>query len=505
MLLKANNKVETNRYELEIVIDENELEVAVAAAYKRNADKIALPGFRKGKAPRSLVEKMYGVEFFYEDALNILYPDAVDFALKESGLEIVSNDIGFDLVSMDKSGVDFKITVTVKPEVEVKSYKGLKAEKLKAVVTDDEVDQQVKNVAERNARLESVTDRPAAIDDTVVIDFEGFTDGKAFEGGKSEGYSLKLGSNSFIPGFEDQIVGHSIDEEFDVNVNFPEEYHAEELKGKPAVFKIKLHEIKVTELPVIDDEFAKDVSEFDTLDEYKADLKAKLLDGKVKSADDAVEQQLMQGIIDNIVAEIPDAMIESKIDENVQSFGYRLQMQGMDLNTYVQYMGGDMAAFRDSFKGQAENQVKLRLALEKIAQLEGLTATEDEINNELDKLAKDYNMKLEEVKAAIPQGELERDIVVGKAMDFVRENAEIAEVDALSEKKPATKKPAAKKSTAAKKPAAEKAEDGEKKPAAKKAASTAKKTTSTSTAKKTTSTAKKAPAKKAETAESEEK
>ncbi len=515
MLLKANNKVDTNRYELEIVIDDKELEAAVVAAYKKNADKITLPGFRKGKAPRSLVERMYGVEFFYEDALNILYPDAVDFALKEAELEIVSNDIGFDLVSMDKTGVDFKITVTVKPEVEMKGYKALKAEKLKAVVTDEEVDQQVKNVAERNARLENVTDRAAAMDDTVVIDFEGFTDGKAFDGGKAEGYTLKLGSNSFIPGFEDQIVGHSIDEEFDVNVTFPEEYHAEELKGKPAVFKIKLHEIKVTELPVIDDEFAKDVSEFDTLDEYKADLKAKLLDGKTKTADDAVEEQLMQGIIDNVVAEIPDAMIESKMDENVQSFGYRLQMQGMDLNTYVKYMGGDMAAFRESFRGQAEKQVKLRLALEKIAALENLVASEEEINAEYEKYAKDYNMELENIKAAIPESELVKDIVVGKAMTFVRENAEIVEVDALSEKKPAAKKPAAKKTSTAKKPAAKKeeapkAEDGEKKPAAKKT-TTAKKTASTASkaadgekkpaAKKTTTTAKKPAAKKAEAEE----
>lgn len=474
MLLKANNKVETNRYELEIVIDDKELETAVAKAYQRNASKITIPGFRKGKAPRSLVEKMYGAEFFYEDALNILYPDAVDFALKEANLEIVSNDIGFDLVSMDKTGVDFKITVTVKPEVEMKAYKGFKAEKLKAVVTDEEVDGQVKSVAERNARLESVTDRAAQMDDTVVIDFEGFTDGKAFEGGKAEGYSLKLGSNAFIPGFEEQIVGHSIDEEFDVNVTFPEDYHAEELKGKPAVFKIKLHEIKVTELPVIDDEFAKDVSEFDTLDEYKADLKTKMLENKEKSADNAVEEQLMEGLIDNIVAEIPDAMIESKIDENVQSFGYRLQMQGLDLNTYVKYMGGDMAAFRDSFREQAEKQVKIRLALEKIAALEGLEASEEEINAEYEKYAKDYSMELDQIKASIPESELVKDIVVGKAMTLVRDSAEITEVDSLSEKKPAAKKPAAKKSTAAKS-SSKKTEDAEKKPAAKKTGDAAKK------------------------------
>lgn len=476
MLLKANNKVETNRYELEIVIDEAEWEEANAKAYTRNAAKITLPGFRKGKAPRSLVERMYGAEFFYEDALNILYPDAVDFAVKEANVELVSQDIGFDLVSMDKSGVDFKITVTVKPEVELKAYKGLKAEKIKAVVTDEDVETQLKNVAERNARLESVTDRPAAMDDTTVIDFEGFVDGKAFEGGKSEGYSLKLGSKSFIPGFEEQIVGHSVGESFDVVVTFPEDYHAEELKGKEATFKINLHEIKVTELPTIDDEFAKDVSEFDTLEEYKADLKAKLLENRQKTADDAVEDQLLQALIDNLVAEIPEAMIESKTDENVQSFGYRLQMQGLDLDTYVKYMGGDMAAFRDSFKEQAEKQVKVRLALEKVAQLESITPSEEEIDAEYQKYADEYKMELEQVKAAIPASELVKDLAVSKAMTFVRENAEVTEVDAPSEKKPAakktTKKPAAKtedgeKKPAAKKPAA-KAEDGEKKPAAKK-------------------------------------
>ena len=487
MLLKANNKVETNRYELEIVIDETEWEGAIAKAYTRNAAKITVPGFRKGKAPRSLVERMYGAEFFYEDALNILYPDAVDFAVKEANLELVSQDIGFDLVSMDKTGVDFKITVTVKPEVELKAYKGLKAEKIKAVVTDEDVETQLKNVAERNARLESVTDRPAAMDDTVVIDFEGFVDGNAFEGGKSEGYSLKLGSKSFIPGFEEQIVGHSVGESFDVVVTFPEDYHAEELKGKEATFKINLHEIKVTELPTIDDEFAKDVSEFDTLEEYKADLKAKLLENRQKTADDAVEDQLLQALIDNLVAEIPDAMIESKTDENVQSFGYRLQMQGLDLDTYVKYMGGDKAAFRDSFKEQAEKQVKVRLALEKIAQLESITPSEEEINAEYQKYADEYKMELEQVKAAIPESELVKDLAVSKAMTFVRENAEIAEVDAPSEKKTAAKKSAAKKTVAAK------TEDGDKKPAAKKT-TTAKKTTSA--AKKPAYTAKKTTAKK---------
>ncbi len=489
MLLKANNKVETNRYELEVVVDADELEAAVAKAYARERDRITVPGFRKGKAPRSLVERLYGASFFYNDAMEILYPDAVDFAVKEAGLELVSNDIGFDLVSMDKTGVDFKLTVTVKPEVELKAYKGLKAEKVKAVVTDEDVDAQVKNVAERNARLVSVTDRPAADGDTVTIDYEGFCDGKPFEGGKAEGYALKLGSGSFIPGFEEQIVGHSVEEEFEIGVTFPEEYHAEELKGKPATFKIKLHEIKMTEVPVIDDEFAKDVSEFDTLEEYKADLKAKLLENREKTADDAVEDQLLTALIDNLVAEIPDAMIESKTDENVQSFAYRLQMQGLDLDTYVKYMGGDKAAFRDSFKEQAEKQVKVRLALEKIAELEKIAPSQEEIDAEYQKLADNYKMTVDQVKAAVPEADVAKDLAVTKAMTFVRENAKITEVDAPAEAKPAAKK------APAKKPAAKKPAEGEAKAAAEKAP--AKKTAAKKTAaKKPAEGEEKAPAKK---------
>ena len=463
MTLLGKNKVDTNRYELEISVDADAFEEAVAKAYKKEVEKITVPGFRKGKAPRAIIEKMYGSEVFYEEALNIIYPDAVEAAIKEAELEIVSNDIAFDLVKMDKTGLDFKVTITVKPEVELKAYKGLKAEKLKAVVTDEEVDAQVRNVAERNARLESVTDRAAADGDTVTIDFEGFVDGNAFEGGKAEGYSLKLGSNSFIPGFEDQIVGHNIDDEFDVNVTFPEDYHAEELKGKPAVFKVKLHEIKVTELPTVDDEFAKDVSEFDTLDEYKADLRAKLLDGKQKSAEDAAEAQLLDALLDGFSAEIPDAMIETRIDESIQDFAYRLQMQGLDLQTYVKYTGGDMNAMRDSFREQAERQVKTRLALEKVVELEGIKPTEDEINAEYEKFAKAYNMEIDKIKASIPENEIGKDICVTKAVDFIKANAVITEVDALTEKKPAAKKSAAKKTAA-------KAEDGEKKPAAKKSA-----------------------------------
>lgn len=472
MTLKETKKVETNRYELEILVDAKDFADALSKAYKQNVKKIAIPGFRKGKAPRHIIERLYGENFFFEDAIEIIYPEAVEAAIAESGLELVSNNIGFDLVSADKeTGLDFKVTITVKPtEIKLAAYKGLKAERVNPVVTDEEIDEQVKMIAERNARLENVTDRAAQNDDTVVIDYEGSVDGVPFDGGKADGYSLKLGSNSFIPGFEEQIVGHSIDEEFDINVKFPDEYHSEELKGKEAVFKIKLHEIKKTELPEIDDEFAKDVSEFDTIAEYKADLKAKALEQKSKNADDAVDSAIVDALLEGFEAEIPAEMIEARINESVQDFAYRLQMQGLNLETYVKYMGGDMNAFRDSFREQADKQVKLRLALEKIAADEKITPTDDDIEDEYKKLAENYNTELDNVKAAIPATELVKDIAVRKAFDFIRDNADITEVDTPSEKKPAAKKSTTKKTTAKK---AEDAEtDGEeKKSAAKKSTS----------------------------------
>ncbi len=470
MTLKDTKKVATNRYELEILVDAKDFAAALSKAYMKNVKKIAIPGFRKGKAPRHIIEKLYGESFFYEDAIEIIYPEAVEAAIVESGLELVSNNIGFDLVSADKeNGLDFKVTITVKPtEIKLGEYKGLKAERVTPVVTDEEIDEQVKTIAERNARLENVTDRAAENGDTVVIDYEGSVDGVAFEGGKADGHSLKLGSGAFIPGFEEQVVGHSIDEEFDINVTFPEEYHSEDLKGKAAVFKIKLHEIKKTELPEIDDEFAKDVSEFDTLAEYKADLKAKALENRSKMADDAVDSALVEALLEGFEAEIPEEMIEARIDESVQNFAYRLQTQGLNLETYVKYMGGDMAAFRDTFREQADKQVKLRLALEKIAADESIVPSDEDIEAEYKTLAEGYGTELENVKAAIPSTELVKDISVRKAFDFIRDNAVIADVEKATEKKPAAKK------TAAKKPAAKKAADGEAdgevKPAAKKTA-----------------------------------
>ncbi len=489
-MLKEFSKKETNRYELVITVDAETFAAAIKKAYQQNGKKINVPGFRKGKAPMSIIEKYYGESVFFEDALNIIYPDAVQSAIDESKLQFVDDKIDFDLISIDKEkGIEFKVVITVMPEVEIDGYKGLKAEKVKTVVTDEEIDAEVERIADRNSRMITVEDRAAAKDDTAVIDFEGFVDGKAFEGGKGEAYSLILGSNSFIPGFEDQIIGHNTGDEFDVNVSFPEDYHAEELKGKPAVFKVKINELKVKELPVVDDEFAKDVSEFDTLAEYKADLKAKAIERKDKQAESDVESQLVEQLIALVKAEIPQALIERRAEQSVEEFAYRLQSQGMDMKAYLKYMGGSIDDFKNTFLPQAENQVKIRLALEKIVELEKLEATEEDLNAEFEKMAKDYGMEVEKVKAAIPATELAKDLTVTKAMELVKANAVITEVDKKSEKteaKAPAKNPAAKKSTTTKKTTAKAAEGdaAEKKPAAKK--------TTSSTTKKTTSTAKKA-------------
>ena len=492
-MLKEFSKKETNRYELVISVDAEKFNEAIKQAYAENGKKINVPGFRKGKAPMGLIEKYYGESVFFEDALNIIYPEAVDAAITESKLEFVDDKIDFDLVSISKAdGVEFKIVITVKPEVEIDGYKGLTAEKVKAVVTDEEIDAEVNAVADRNSRMVTVEDRAAAMGDTALIDYEGFADGKAFDGGKGESYSLALGSGSFIPGFEEQVAGHNTGDEFDVNVTFPEEYHAEELKGKAATFKVKLHEIKVKEMPAIDDEFAKDVSEFDTLAEYKADLKAKALERKEKQSDADVENQIVEKLIELVKAEIPAAMIENRARQSVEEFAYRLQAQGMDLSTYLKYMGGNIDQFKDTFKPQAEAQVKIRLALEKVAELENIEITGEDLNAEFEKMAKDYNIEIDQVKASVPAEDLKKDLAVQKAMDVIKAAAVITEVDKRTEKteekKPA-KKTTAKKTTAkkadadgekpakkpaAKKPAAKKAADGEK-PAAKKPA--AKKTT----------------------------
>lgn len=459
MSLKETKKVDTNRYQLEITVDGEKFREAIKEAYKKNGKKINVPGFRKGKAPLHIIETYYGSEVFFEDAFNLLYNDLVDEAITESGLKVINDKMDFDLVSISKeNGVDFKVSVTTYPEIEVGEYKGLKAEKAAVKVDAAEVNAEVNAMAERNARMVSVEDRAAADGDTVIIDFEGFADGKAFDGGKAEGHSLVLGSGQFIPGFEEQIVGKNIGDEFDVNVTFPEDYGAKELAGKEAVFKVKLHEVKVRELPKVDDEFAKDVSEFDTLKELKADLKKKALDRKKKAAEEAVENALVQQIVDSIKGEIPEAMFENRLNQSVEEFAYRLQGQGLNLETYLKYTNSNIDDFKKSFRPQAEAQVKYRLALEKIVELENITADEKEIEEQYEKMAKDYGVEVDRVKSAIPAGELAKDIAVGKAIDFIKENAVITEKAEEKSEEKAEEKPAAKK-TAAKKTAAKKTEE----------------------------------------------
>ena len=451
MSLKETKNVATNRQELTITIDGEKFREAIKEAYKKNVKKINVPGFRKGKAPLHIIETYYGAEVFFEDALNLLYNDVVEEAITESGLKVINDKMDFDMVSISKEdGVEFKVTVTTYPEITLGEYKGLKAEKVIAKVEDSEIDAQINAMADRNARMVAVEDRAAAMGDTVVIDFEGFKDGVAFDGGKAEGHTLELGSGQFIPGFEDQIVGHNIGDEFDIVVTFPEEYGAEDLAGKEATFKIKLHEIKLRELPEIDDEFAKDVSEFDTLDALKADLKAKALERKTKANEEEMENDLVQQIVDGIKGEIPEAMFENRLNQSVEEFAYRLQSQGLDLQTYLKYTNASIDDFKASFRPQAEAQVKFRLALEKIVEVENIVADEKDINEQYEKMAKDYGMEVDAVKAAVPAEEIAKDLAVGKAIDFVKENAVITEVEAKTEKaekKPAAKKAAAKKTT----------------------------------------------------------
>lgn len=427
MSLKNATKKENNRVELEIEVDAATFEAAVDAAYRKDVKDITIPGFRKGKAPRSLVERMYGEGVFYETAVNDIYPSALDEAIKESGYEYVEDKIDFDVQSVGKDGLKFTAVITVKPEVELGEYKGLAATKKIAEVTDEDVDAEIKMLQERNSRMVSVDDRAAEMGDTVTFDFEGFVDDVAFEGGKAENHSLLLGSGQFIPGFEEQLVGKKVDEECDVNVTFPEEYHAAELAGKPAVFKCKIHEIQTKELPEVNDDFVKDVSDFDTVDELKADSKKKIEERRAAAAEEAVSEQLVDGLIGILTADIPAAMFENAIEESVRDFEYRLQSQGLSLDMYMQYTGADKETFKESFREQAEKKVKMRLILEKIAKLENIVPTAEDLEAEYNRYAEMYNMEADKVKAFIPEQALSEDLAVQKAMDFVKENAKITE------------------------------------------------------------------------------
>ena len=426
MALKSSNKVDTNTYEIEVTVDAQTFADACKSAYMKQRKSIQIPGFRKGKATQGMVEKVYGEGAFYEEALEIVYPNAVQSAIDEAELKVVGQPFDLDVPVMSKAeGVEMKMKVTTYPEVKLGEYKGLEAKMLDTEATDDDVAEELKNMQDRNSRLVTVEDRAAEMGDTAEIDFEGFVDGVAFEGGKGENYPLELGSGSFIPGFEEQVVGHKSEEEFDVNVTFPEEY-AEELAGKDAVFKCKIHEIKAKELPELDDDFAKDVSEFDTLDELKADLKKQIGDRKTASANTDFENQLLEQVCDNMEVEIPECMFDQKCDEMIQDYAYRLQMQGIDLNTYLGYLGQTQEQFKAQFMDGAKQQVKTQIALDAIVEAEKLEATEDEINAEIDKLAAQYDMEADKIKAAVPQDQIAKDVTTKKAVDLIVNSAKKA-------------------------------------------------------------------------------
>ena len=422
MSLTKSEMIEKNQYELQFSVDKATFDAAVDKVYRKQVKSISVPGFRKGKAPKSIIEKMYGTGVFYEDAINDLIPAAYTEALEESKLEVVSQP-EFDVVSIDENGLVLSAKVFVKPEVEIKDYAGIEVEKNVVAVTDEDVNKEIQVIRERNSREIEVTDRAAEMGDTTVIDFEGFCDGVAFEGGKGTDYSLKLGSGSFIPGFEEQVAGKNIGEEFDVNVTFPEEYHAADLAGKPAVFKVTIHSITNVELPELDDDFAKDVSEFDTFDEYKADLKAKIEKRHEAAADNAVEEKLVEALIEKLEADIPEAMFVNETENFVRDYDNRLRSQGLDLNTYFKYTGLTLDNLREQMRPQAERQVKARLALEKIAEIEKLEATEEDINGEYENIANAYGVELEQVKASIDAEAIAADMKVKKAMDLVKEKA----------------------------------------------------------------------------------
>ncbi|MGN0510757.1 MAG: trigger factor [Lachnospiraceae bacterium] len=422
-------KLEHNMAKLTIEVPETELEAAIEKAYQKQKKSISLPGFRKGKAPRVMIEKMYGKGVFLEDAANSLIPVQYSMAAGESGLEIVSQPT-IDVTQLEP-GKPFIFTaeVAVKPEVTLGEYKGVEVEKQNTEVLDEEVDAEIFKERESNSRMIDVEDRAVENGDTVNLDFEGFVDGEAFEGGKGEGYPLVIGSNTFIPGFEEQLIGANIDEEKEVNVTFPEDYQAEELKGKAAVFKCKVNRIQKKELPEVDDEFAKDVSEFDTLEEYKADIRKKLAEEKEKDAQRAKEDAVINKIIETSEMDIPDAMVDAQIDQMADDFGRRMQSQGLSLEQYFQFTGLTMEKLRDELKPQALKRIQTRLVLEKIAEVEDIQPTDEQVDEEIAKMAEMYKMEADKLKEMIGEYEMaqmKKDMAVQQAVTFVADAAKEA-------------------------------------------------------------------------------
>lgn len=434
MSLKSSNKTDVNTTELVISIAPETFETAVEKEYQRQKKNIQIKGFRKGKVSRKLAEKEFGEGAFYEGAINSLVGPEIDAAVNETGIILVDRP-SLEVLSIDKvEGVEIKAVCITKPEIEIADYKGIKAPKQVSEITDEDIDKQIEMIRKKNARIVSVVDRPAEMNDEVIIDFEGFFGEEAFEGGKGEDHPLRLGSGQFIPGFEEQIVGHNIGDEFDVNVTFPEDYQMVDYAGKDAVFKTKLKAISYEELPEIDDDLVKDATEFDTVEEYKNDIRAKLEEAAVNQAEASFENAIMEKLIEKVDAPIPNCMYEHRIDALINNFNQQLRQQGMDLKLYFQYTGMDMDSFRDTYRDRAESEVKLRLALEKIAELEDIEVSEEEINNGLSEIAASNNMDVETVKRFINVNEYSEDLKVQKAVDLVKENAVIDNTPAEEEK-----------------------------------------------------------------------
>lgn len=425
MEIISQNNTATNTTAIEFSFTAEEFENAISAAYNKRKKSITVPGFRKGKAPRKVIEAQYGESVFYDDAVNSLYNQNIVAVIDKTGLDVVDVE-NTEVVEVSKeNGVKFKADIITKPVVEISDYKGLEVKKTTKNVDDAAVDAEIEKVRNRNARSISVEDRAAKIGDTAVIDFEGFLDGVAFEGGKGEKFPLELGSGSFIPGFEEQVAGKNIGEDFDVNVTFPEHYQAENLAGKPAVFKCKLHEIKGKELPNVDDEFVKDVSEFDTLDEYKADIKSKLEKAAADEASTNLDNALVDAVIGKMKAEVPQVMYQRRIDEIVREWSARNRISVED---YLKYTGVTMDQFRANFTEVAKRQVDLRLALEKIAELENITVSDEDVEKEYADMAEQYKMEADKIKAAVPADAIKNDLKIEKALDLVRDSAKIEEV-----------------------------------------------------------------------------
>ena len=419
-------KLEKNMAKLTIEVSPEELEGALQHAYLKNRKQITIPGFRKGKVPRQIIEKMYGPSFFYEDAVNELIPSAYEKAVDECELELVSRP-EVSIVQIEK-GKPFIFTaeVAVKPEVELGQYKGIEVEKQDTAATDEEVDKEIDKERESNSRSITVEDRPVQDGDMTVIDFEGFVDGTPFEGGKGTDYPLTIGSGAFIPGFEEQLIGAEIGKETEVNVSFPEDYHAKDLAGKPAVFKCTVKEIKVKELPELDDDFAQDVSDFDTLEEYKADVRKKIEERKAASAKAKKEDAVIEKIIEDAKMEIPDAMVKTQAEQGVDEFAQRLQMQGMSIEQYLQYMGGSIDAMVEQYKPQALKRIQSRLVLEAVAAAENLEVSDEELEAEYSRMAEQYKMEVEKLKELFSDADkknIREDLAIQKAVDLVTEAA----------------------------------------------------------------------------------